>query len=86
MTRQRALTQLKPGDVIEWRDEGFGHNRRWRVHGIHLGAEGQESLICLEALDKTPGWDEIHLPLMWVPEVLTRQCRIAGRTAQQEEG
>lgn len=79
-TKQRALTQLKPGNVIEWRDDGFGHHRRWRVHGVHLGTIGQESVICLEAVDKSPAWDEIALPLMWVPEVLTRQCRIVART------
>lgn len=76
--REQTLTQLKPNDVIEWRDGKFGVNRRWRVHSIHIGANEQESVICIEALDRTPAWDEIHLPLMWVPEVLTRQCRIAG--------
>jgi len=77
--REQTLTQLKPGDIIEWRDVKFGHHRRWKVHGIHIGATEQESVICLEATDRTPAWDEIHLPLMWVPEVLTRQCRIAGQ-------
>ena len=76
--KQRTLTQLKPGDILEWQDERFGHHRRWRVHGIFLGGLKQESVICLEAIDRSPAWDEIHLPLMWVPEVLTRQCRIAG--------
>jgi hypothetical protein len=75
---ERALTQLKPGDIIEWRDQKFGAHRRWKVHGIHLGGDGQESVISLEAVDRSPAWDEVHLPLMWVPECLTRQCRIAA--------
>lgn len=77
MRKQRMLTQLKPGDTVEWRDDVFGYHRRWKVHGIHLGAMGQESVVCLEAVDLAPAWDEIALPLMWVPEVLLRQCRIA---------
>lgn len=82
VSKQRALTQLKPGYVIEWHDENFGYHRRWKVHGIHLGGIGQESVICLEAIDRSPAWDEIDLPLMWVPEVLTRQCRIVSTTPE----
>lgn len=82
---QRTLTQLNPGDIIEWQDERFGHNRRWFVHGIHLGGLGQESVICIEAIDASPAWDEFHLPLMWVPECLTRQCRIAGHDFERME-
>lgn len=76
--KQRTLTQLQPGNIIEWRDEHFGCHRRWRVHGTCYGAVNQESVICIEAIDRAPAWDEIDLPLMWVPTCLLRQCRIAG--------
>jgi hypothetical protein len=77
--KQRTLTQLKPGDIIEWRDEKFGHHRKWRVHGIHIGGLTQESVICMEAIDKSPAWDEIDLPLIQ-PSSRNR----SGRSIRQE--
>lgn len=46
---------MNTGDLIVWRDEKFGHHRFWRVEGIYLGAEGQESLIELRSMTERPG-------------------------------
>ena len=52
-------------------------DHQWRVRGIHLGAEGQESIIEIENVSHTPGWTgqwEYH-PVMFVPEIILRKCK-----------
>lgn len=63
---------MKPGDFLKLNDH------IWRVRGIHLGAVGTESVIEVECLTHKPGWTgpwESH-QLMFIPEILTRQCEI----------
>jgi hypothetical protein len=66
---------IQVGDILEWADN-MGEPHRWRVNGVHLGAQGQESLI-MESVTHKPGWTgewEFH-PIVWVPEVLCRRLR-----------
>lgn len=70
-----ATQSLSVGDVLI-----YGTTHRWVVRAIHLGADGQESLIEMESLTHKPGWTgvwEYHHTL-WVPEVLVRHL---GRVA-----
>lgn len=83
--RETVLNHLKPGDIIEWRGSRTGQRRLWWVHGCHYGAVGQESVIALEAIDCDAAWDEIDLPILHVPAVLTRHCRIAGHADSCDE-
>lgn len=64
---------MKPGDIVFWQDEKFSRNRFWKIEGVYLGGEGQESLIELRALDMTPGsvGGSIHDTSL-VPEQLVR--------------
>lgn len=73
----QTITIPKPNDVLVWRDKHSTH--KWRVVGVHLGGEGQESLIEMESVTHTPGWTgewETH-PRVFVPEVLIRTLEIA---------
>ena len=72
---------MKPGDIIMWRDEKFGRDRFWEVHGVFLGAEGQEGLIELKSLTQRPGHtyeSGIH-PTTFVPEPLLRDMPCYAR-------
>lgn len=56
--------QWKVGDVI--RCPGYsGGFRVWRVTGIYLGGEGQESVVGLETLDRVNSTEgrEMHVPV-----------------------
>lgn len=69
---------MRPGDTIIWTDGKTVHT--WNVRGVHLGAEGVESLIEIENVSHKPGWTgewETH-QMMFVPECLLRQCKIGG--------
>jgi hypothetical protein len=70
---------MKPGDILEWQCPKFSHViHQWRVIGVHLGAEGQESLIEAESITHKPGWTgkwEYH-PRVFIPEPLTRELKI----------
>lgn len=69
---------MKPGDIVMWRDEQFGHHRFWEIQAICLGAEKQEGLVRLVSLTENAGRDEHgekHLTTV-VPEVLLRNVTI----------
>lgn len=67
------FTQMKPGDILEFRCPRFGLVTQWLVDGIHLGALHVESHIALRSLSKqtAPGAD-----IMMVPEQMTRAMTI----------
>lgn len=44
---------MKVGDIIRLRTSGFGYHV-WRVVGEYLGGMGQESVVEIETLDRTP--------------------------------
>lgn len=69
---------MKPGDILEYTCPTFGTKWLYRVRGIYLGSEGQESLIEAESLSHKPGWESDigHHPLLWIPEPLTRHLQI----------
>lgn len=63
---------MKPGDFLK-----FGCHI-WLIRGVHLGGSETESVIEIECLTHKPAWTgpwETH-QLMFVPEILTRQCEI----------
>jgi hypothetical protein len=67
---------MKPGDIIQ----KLGHV--WRVRGVYLGSTDSESLIEIEPVNHKPGWTgewESH-PMMFVPEVLLRDCDVISTT------
>ncbi len=67
---------MQVGDILE-KD---GH--QWKVYGIHLGAQGQESLIEVESISHKPGWTgewEYH-PRMFIPEILLREISARRNT------
>ena len=62
---------MQPGDLLQLDDHV------WRIRGIHIGAEGVESLIEIENISHKPGWTgewETH-QMMFVPEILLRRCK-----------
>lgn len=67
------FTQMRPGDMLEYRCPKFGLVTQWRVLGIHLGAERTESLIALAPITNAPahGYDTVM-----VPEPMTRGLTI----------
>lgn len=66
-------TMAKPGDIIFWRDEKFGHNRFWEIQGIHLGGEGCESLVEIKSLTEQPGSAHgARIGRTYVPEPMIR--------------
>lgn len=78
---------MKPGDILVWKDQKFGIDRRWRVVGVFHGALGQESLIEMENITERPGWTgewEWH-PRVFVPEVLTRDLTVEPPIADEIE-
>lgn len=46
---------MTPGDIVMWHDRQFGKHRFWKIEGVYLGCEGQESLIELRSLTEKPG-------------------------------
>ena len=69
--RETEREGMYPGNVITHTD-GFGIVRRWRVCGIYLGGEGEESVVeILSISHKCPTADGFSVP-MYVPEVLLR--------------
>lgn len=65
---------MKPGDIVMWRDEQFGHHRFWEIRAVCLGAEKQESLVRIVSLSENAGKDENgekHITTV-VPECLLR--------------
>ncbi|MGL5447543.1 MAG: hypothetical protein ACRDBL_09560 [Rhabdaerophilum sp.] len=68
-------------DILEWRCPTYPHVvHRWRVVGIHIGAERQESLIEAESITHEPGWTGLweHHPRVFIPEPLTRSLTNLG--------
>jgi hypothetical protein len=62
---------MRPGDILIHTDSN-GIVRRWRVCGVYLGGEGQESVIEIVSLSHScPTADGFAIP-MYVPEVLLR--------------
>ena len=64
---------MKPHDLIVWRDDKIGNLHVWEIEGVHLGAEGQESLIELRSKTHSAGvaHGEAHMTV-FVPEPLLR--------------
>jgi hypothetical protein len=65
---------MKPGDIIEWRSDGprMDDIHLWRIMGIHLGTEGQESVVHVENISHKPAWTgewETQIA-MYIPECL----------------
>lgn len=69
---------LKVNDILEYRCPRFGLIWQWRVVGIYLGAEHQESLIELTSLTRRPGIASgmERASTMLVPEPMTRSLNI----------
>lgn len=68
---------MKPGDIVMWRDEQFGHHRFWEIKGVFLGAEGQEGLVHVESLNEKPGIAYGNaMPSLYVPEPMLRGLTI----------
>ena len=62
---------MQPGDILTHMDN-FGIVRCWRVCGIYLGGEGQESVVEIVSLTHTgPSANGFAVP-MYVPEILLR--------------
>lgn len=69
---------LKVDDILEYRCPRFGLVWQWRVVGIYLGAEHQESLIELKPLTNRPGYASGMGPIdtSFVPEPMTRLLNV----------
>jgi len=67
-------TQLRPGDLLEYRCPHYGLVTQWRVVAVLLGAEGIQSLLEIEPLTKMmpPGVTGTLL----VPEQMTRALKM----------
>lgn len=72
-------SQMKPGDLLEFRCPRFGLVTQWKVVGIHLGALRVESLIALDPITNKPaeGYDTVM-----VPEEMTRAMTIVRGDSQ----
>ncbi|KEP71745.1 hypothetical protein DL1_00025 [Thioclava dalianensis] len=66
-------TQIKPGDMLEYRCPRFGLVTQWKVAGIHLGALHVESMIEVQPLTNKPA---VGNEKMMVPEKMTRGLTI----------
>lgn len=66
-------TQMKVGDLLEYRCPRFGLVTQWRVKGIHPGALRVESLIELSPVTNRPA--PCYATVM-VPVELTRNLTI----------
>ncbi|SDQ98630.1 hypothetical protein SAMN05519103_00313 [Rhizobiales bacterium GAS113] len=66
---------MKPGDIVFWRDDKFGHHRFWEILGVFLGAEGQEGVIELKSLNYRPAHSHVARvhETTFVPEPLLRK-------------
>lgn len=51
--RPAVTADLKPGAVIRWVMPS-GEMRLWRVEAVQLGATGQQSVVTLQSLDRSP--------------------------------
>lgn len=72
---------MKPGDIVLWRDDKYGHHRFWEIQGVFHGGLGQESVIELKSLTERPansGLTQEH-PTTFVPEPLLRKAEIFTR-------
>ena len=80
MTIEIPHHKMMPGHILEYRCPKFGLMFQWRVLGIFLGAEGQESLIEVEAIFMDPGQDSSGLPYkrLLVPEPMTRSLTLVA--------
>lgn len=61
--------RIHPFDILE--TPGHTHPRLYSVEGIHLGGEGQESVVGLVAMDRSvPDAHGEIIPIMFVPVVI----------------
>lgn len=60
---------MKPGDLV------VEEARIWRVTGVYLGAVGQEDVVGLEPLDKTPP----HVGEETVAEMIVPTALVQGK-------
>lgn len=74
-------TQLRPGDLLEYRCPRFGIVTQWRVEGIHLGGLNTESVVHVTSITRRPSATAPspmlipeqmirHLPIIRAPEAL----------------
>jgi len=74
---------MKPGNVLIYRDEKFGHHRYYEVLGVYLGSVNEESIVELRSLGEKPGHDgETERPTTFVPECLTRHLEVRESLAE----
>jgi hypothetical protein len=63
--------EVEPGDILTHID-GNGIVHRWRVCGVYLGGEGQESVVEIIGISHTCPTTDGFSVCMYVPEVLLR--------------
>jgi hypothetical protein len=73
--QQISSHEMQPGDILEYRCPIFGIAFQWRVHGIFLGADHQESLIEVSPVMARPGEHSFN-GTVFVPEPMTRNLHV----------
>ncbi|HCT33648.1 MAG TPA: hypothetical protein DF966_10865 [Sulfitobacter sp.] len=66
-------TQMKPGDLLEYRCPRFGLVTQWKIERIHLGALNVESLIAVTPITNRQAGG---YGVVMVPEQMTRGLTI----------
>lgn len=74
---------MAPGDIIVFSPARVGAARFYKVLGVFLGAEGQESLVELVSMTERPGSvpGKQTMHTTFVPEPLLRNCTVYTREA-----
>jgi len=66
-------SQMKPGDILEYRCPNFGIVWQWRIHSICLGGDRQEGLIEVSPVMAGSGFAPGKMQkTVCVPEPMTR--------------
>lgn len=76
--------KMMPGHLLEYRCPRSGMMFQWRVLGVYLGASGQEGMIEVEPVFRSPGTDsqgKEHERMM-VPEPMTRGLTVIVPSVQ----
>lgn len=70
-------SQMKPGDMLEYRCPRFGIVWQWRVHGLYGGGERQEGLVEVSpVMGLAPATAAKSYPKTFVPEPMTRGLKL----------
>lgn len=68
---------MKVGSIIYWHGSDFQHHRFYEVQGIHLGGDGQVSLVEIRSLTERDGAAHGQtISSMFVPEPLLRDAAV----------